>query len=94
LTDINSYNVGDIIKADVFAAGDKVDVSAPAKVMVQQVPSRDGTSQDSESLMVQVLLQDTPDHSVLAQLLQEFIRVRELAGHSVLNTTVQNLSSC
>lgn len=31
LSDVNSVNVGDIIKADVFAAGDKVDVIGTSK---------------------------------------------------------------
>jgi large subunit ribosomal protein L3 len=29
--DVDSYNVGDLVKADVFAAGDKVDVTAVSK---------------------------------------------------------------
>ena len=29
--DIDAYNVGDLVKADVFAAGDKVDVTGPSK---------------------------------------------------------------
>ena len=31
LEDINSYNVGDIIKVDVFKAGDKVDITGTSK---------------------------------------------------------------
>ena len=29
--DIDAYNVGDLVKADVFAAGDKVDVTGTSK---------------------------------------------------------------
>jgi large subunit ribosomal protein L3 len=29
--DVDSYNVGDLVKADVFAAGDKIDVTAVSK---------------------------------------------------------------
>jgi len=78
LENIADVNVGDILKADVFAAGDKVDVMAQARVTEQQVPSSVGTSQDSESLMVQVPLQDTPVHWVLVQLLPVFTRERSL----------------
>ena len=78
LENIADVNVGDILKADVFAAGDKVDVMAQARVTEQQVPSSVGTSQDSESLMVQVPLQDMPVHWVLVQLLPVFTRERSL----------------
>ena len=31
VTDVEAYNVGDILKADVFASGDKVDVTGTSK---------------------------------------------------------------
>ena len=42
--DISGYSVGDAIKCDVFAEGDKIDVMAPARVTVIPALSRDGIS--------------------------------------------------
>ena len=53
LDDTSNYEVGAEIKADVFAAGDKVDVTGVLRVMVTRVLLRDTDSQ--EDLWVTVL---------------------------------------
>ena len=53
LDDTSNYEVGAEIKADVFAAGDKVDVTGVSRVMVTRVLLRDMDSQ--EDLWVTVL---------------------------------------
>ena len=46
LDDADAHEVGEIIKADVFAAERKWTCAAPVKVKATPAPSRDGTSAD------------------------------------------------
>ena len=78
LADTSALNVGDILKADVFAVGDRVDVVGTSKGKGTAGASRDGTSHALKKLTVRVLLQDMPVHSVLAPILQEYSRARSL----------------
>ena len=66
LADTSALNVGDIVKADTFAAGDIVDVSGTSVT----------TTQDLRKLTVQVLYTDTQVLWVLVHHLQESSRAR------------------
>lgn len=44
LEDCSAYNVGDEVKVDVFAAGDKVDITAPPRATASPARSPVGTS--------------------------------------------------
>ena len=68
--DISAYNVGDIIKADVFESGEKVDVTGTSK-------GNAGTSDASKKLTVQVLLFVKVVPSELVLTLQEFSKERK-----------------
>ena len=85
---LDSYKVGDIIKADAFAEGDKIDVTGNSKGkgyagvikrwnFQRPALSSVGTSSVLKKLTVRVLLQDTAAQWAPAQLLQEFGRARK-----------------
>ena len=83
LEDTSALNVGDIIKADVFAEGDCVDVRVLQRVRDMPAQSNAGTSQDLKNLTVQVRFTVTADRSVHAQARQEFSRARKWRVTSV-----------
>ena len=83
--DISALNVGDIIKADTFAVGDKVDVVGTSKGKGTAGASRDGTSAALRNHTVQVPLQDMQVHWVLAPILPEFSKARSLQDISVMS---------
>lgn len=75
--DVDAYNVGDILKADVFAAGDKVDVTGTSKGKGYAGVIKRWNFQRLKSHTVQVRLPDTVVLWVLVQVLQEYGRVRK-----------------
>ena len=79
-------NVGDIIKADVFAEGDSVDVrGTSAKVRATPAPLSAGTSEDLRKLTVQALFTVTAVPWAPAQLRQEFSRERKWQDTSAMS---------
>ena len=81
--DVSAMNVGDIIKADIFAEGEAVDVRGTSKVRATPALSSAGISEDSRKLTVQVLCTVTAVRSAPAQLRQEFSRARRWQDTSV-----------
>jgi len=75
LADTSALNVGDIVKADTFAAGDIVD-AVQARVTDSPVRSSVTTTQDLRKLTVQVLYTDMQVLWVLVHHLQESSRAR------------------
>lgn len=72
LEDCSALNVGDIIKADAFEAGEIVDVKGTSKGLELPAQSSVGISQDSVNLTAQARMLVTRVHSVRAQARQEF----------------------
>ena len=73
-SDCGAYNVGDLIKADVFANGDKVDVTGTSKGKVTPASSSAGTSRDLKRPTVPARLHATAVPTVLAPARPEFGR--------------------
>ena len=69
------YELGAEIKADIFAAGDKIDVTAKSKEKDSRAQLRDMDSQEDLWLMVLNTI-DMQVQTVLAQLLVEYSRAR------------------
>ena len=78
LESIADVNVGDILKADVFATGDKVDVIGTSKGHGTAGSIKRWNFSRLRESTVQVPLQDMPVHWVLVQLLPVFTRERSL----------------
>ncbi len=91
LEDAESYELAQEIKADIFAAGEKVDATAIPKVKVSRAQSRDTVSPEDLWLMVlNTIVMQVP--TVLVPTRVVYSKVKRMAGHmGNKKVTVQNL---
>lgn len=83
--DTDAYNVGDLVKADVFTPGDKIDVTGKSKGKGTAGVIKRWNFQRLKELTVQVLAFVTAVQSALVHLLQEYGRAREWQAISALS---------
>ena len=84
-TDTDAYSIGDLVKADVFTPGDKIDVTGKSKGKGTAGVIKRWNFHRLKKHTVQVLAYATAVQSVPAHHLQEFGRVREWQVTSAQN---------